>query len=95
MNSRFMRNVIRLLAATGSVLTMIFSPVALGIESQETLKKQIEAFMSETQLNKRITYKEFWNKTKHLYSGQVYNDVERYLMSAPNELMPEFTIKKY
>jgi len=94
MNSRFMRNVIRLAAATGSVLTMIFSPVALGIESQETLKKQIEVFMSETQLNKRITYKEFWNKTKHLYSGQVYKDVERYLMSAPNELMPEFSLKE-
>ncbi|MES2803886.1 MAG: hypothetical protein V4654_15445 [Bdellovibrionota bacterium] len=94
MNSRFMRNIIRLAAAAGSVLTMIFSPVALGLQSEDTLKKQIEAFMSETQVNKRITYKEFWNKTKHLYSGQVYKDVERYLMSAPNELMPEMTLKE-
>ena len=94
MNSIFMKNVIRFAAASGAVLTMIFSPVAMGLQSEDTLKKQIEAFMSETQLNKRITYKEFWNKTKHLYSGQVYSDVERYFMQAPNELMPEFTLKE-
>ncbi|AZZ36835.1 hypothetical protein CIK05_08540 [Bdellovibrio sp. qaytius] len=94
MNAGFMKNVIRFAAATGSVLTMIFSPVALGVQSEDTLQKQIEAFMSETQLNKRITYQEFWNKTKHLYSGQVYKDVERYLTSSPNELMPEFSLKE-
>lgn len=94
MNEGFMKNVIRFVAAGASLLTMIFSPLALGLQSEDTLKKQIEAFISETQLNKRITYKEFWNKTKHLYSGQVYKDVERYLMSAPNELMPEFTLKE-
>lgn len=95
MNSRLsMRNVIRFAAAAGSVLTMIFSPVALGLQSEDNLKKQIEAFMTETQLNKRVTYKEFWEKTKHLYSGQVYADVERYLMQAPNELMPEFSLKE-
>ena len=94
MNSGFMRNIIRVAAASASVLTMIFSPVALGLQSEDTLKKQIESFMTETQLNKRVTYKEFWNKTKHLYSGQVYKDVERYLMSSPNELMPEFTLKE-
>lgn len=94
MNSGFMRNIFRLAAATGSVLTMIFSPVAHGYQAEDTMKKQIEAFMTETQLNKRVTYKQFWEKTKHLYSGQVYADVERYLMSAPNELMPEFTLKE-
>ncbi len=89
-----MRNVFKSLAATGSVLTMVFAPVAHGYQAEDTLKKQIESFMTETQLSKRITYKEFWNKTKHLYSGQVYADVERYLMSSPNELMPEFTLKE-
>lgn len=94
MSAGFTKNIIRLAAAGASVLTMIFSPVAMGLQSEENLKKQIETFMAETQLNKRITYKEFWNKTKHLYSGQVYKDVERYLMSAPNELMPEFALKE-
>jgi hypothetical protein len=94
MSAGFMRNIIRFAAASASVLTMIFSPLAMGLQSEDTLKKQIEAFMSETQLNKRITYKEFWNSTKHLYSGQVYKDVERYLMTSPNELMPEFTLKE-
>lgn len=89
-----MRNVFKSLAATGSVLTMVFAPVAHGYQAEDTLKKQIESFMTETQLSKRITYKEFWNKTKHLYSGQVYADVERYLMSSPNELMPEFVLKE-
>lgn len=89
-----MKNVLRFAAASSAVLTMIFSPVAMGLQSEDTLKKQIEAFMSQTQLNKRITHKEFWNKTKHLYSGQIYKDVERYFMNSPNELMPEFSLKE-
>jgi hypothetical protein len=95
MNLRLsMMKIFRFAAATGSVLTMVFSPVAHGLQSEETLKTQIETFTTETQLNKRTTYKEFWQKTKHLYSGQVYKDVERYFMQSPNELMPEITIKE-
>ena len=52
-----MRNVFKSLAATGSVLTMVFAPVAHGYQAEDTLKKQIESFMTETQLSKRITYK--------------------------------------
>lgn len=88
------RSVIRFVTALGSVLTMVFSPVAQGLESQNTLNKQLAAYLTETQLNKRITYKEFWEKTKHLYSGQIYYDVERYLTATPNELMPEFTLRE-
>lgn len=93
MNMRLsMKKICRFVATAGSVLTIIFSPVAHGLQSEENLKKQIEGFIADTQLNKRVTYKEFWNKIKHIVPGQAYKDVERYFMQAPNELMPEFKV---
>lgn len=95
MNFRFsLKKIFRFAATTGSLLTMVFSPVAHGLQSEKSLKTQVEAFVTETKLNKRPTYKEFWQSTKHLYSGQVYKEVESYFMQAPDALMPEVTLKE-
>lgn len=81
------------LAVILSIWTMTFSTVALGVESENRLK-EAQNFILDTGLSKKTTYKEFWNKTKHLYPGEVYKSAEKFFLSNPNAVMPKFSVRE-
>ena len=84
---------IKVLALFLSIWTMTFSTVALGVQSEKQLKK-VQSFILDTGLSKKTTYKEFWNKTKHIYPGQVYKKVEKFFLANPNAIMPKFAVRE-
>ncbi len=84
---------IKVLAVILSIWTMTFSTVALGLESENRLK-EAQNFILDTGLSKKTTYKEFWNKTKHLYPGEVYKSAEKFFLTNPNAVMPKFSVRE-
>ncbi len=84
---------IKALAAILSIWTMTFSIVALGLESENRLK-EVQNFILDTGLSKKTTYKEFWNKSKHLYPGEVYKSAEKFFLTNPNAEMPKFSVRE-
>ena len=84
---------IKVLALFLSIWTMTFSTVALGVGSENRLK-EAQNFILDTGLNKKTTYKEFWNKTKHIYPGEVYKSAEKFFISNPNAVMPKFSVRE-
>ncbi|MFN3454404.1 MAG: hypothetical protein ACK41T_05535 [Pseudobdellovibrio sp.] len=94
MKSGVWQRSLRFAAGFAASYNMIFSPVALGAQAEEFSKKQIEQIITNQRLNQNLTYKEFWDQTKHLYLGQVYKELENYFTSDPNKLMPKFSVKE-
>lgn len=84
---------IKALAVIMSIWTMTFSPVALGLESENSLK-EAQNFILDSGLSKKTTYKQFWNKTKHLYPGEVYKSAEKFFLTNPNAVMPKFSVRE-
>lgn len=83
----------KVLALFLSIWTMTFSTVALGAQSEKRLK-EVQNFILDSGLNKKTTYKEFWNNTKHIYPGEVYKKVEKFFLANPNAIMPKFAVRE-
>ncbi len=88
----FFRNVL----AAVAMWTMIFSPVAFGLQSQSQFNRvtqdQIKTMLIDLGLNKKTTYAQFWDRTKHMYPAQVYSEVEAYFKVQPSAVMPAFEV---
>lgn len=95
-----MKNVIlkkiNALLVTTSLVTMVFSPVAMGkqaqVEAEKLTKTQIEQFIQETGLNKSMTVGEFYKKNKASFSDRVQKLIEPMMMANANEPMPQFEV---
>lgn len=92
MKFNFFRNFL----AAISIWTMIFSPVAYGLQSKAQFDRvtqdQMKSMLIDLGLNKKTTYGQFWDRTKHLYPAQVYADVEAYFKAQPSTVMPAFEV---
>ena len=82
----------RLVLVSVSVWTMVFSPVAYGAQASKQFdqitQNELKQLVINLGLNKRMTYKEFWEKTKHLYPTKVHRDVEATFLSQPSVTWP-------
>ena len=67
MKFNFFKNFLAAIA----IWTMIFSPVAFGLQSQAQFDRitqnQIKSMLIDLGLNRKTTYLQFWDRTKHLY----------------------------
>lgn len=88
MKSYFFGRLTSLLATA----SMILSPVAQGAQAERQLQSEIKQFLAETSLSKPQTYQDFWTKNKHLFSGQIYKEAEKFFTQAPKNPMPRFTL---
>ncbi|MBC7466581.1 MAG: hypothetical protein H7256_11375 [Bdellovibrio sp.] len=79
-------------AAHTAWITMSFSPLAIGAEAQRMSKQNLQKYVQESGLNKKITYGEFWEKTKVYYPGFVYGEMEIFFKQNKNLVMPEISI---
>lgn len=81
---------------TVSIWTMVFSPVAYGAQAakqfDQITQNELKQLVISLGLNKKMTYKEFWDKTKHLYPARVHRDVEATFLSQPSAIMPKFDV---
>ena len=73
--------------------TMVMSPVAQGREAAKLSSQNLKQYVQEIGLNKKITAKEFWEKTKDLYPSFVYHEFEAAIKANPNAPMPQFNVK--
>jgi len=88
-----LNQILKIFALSGSLFTIVLSPVAMGAQSVKN-QSELEKALIESRLNQSMTYRDFWAQNKHLYSGQVYADAEKYFLSNSNEKMPVVKIKK-
>ena len=79
-------------AAHVAWLTMSISPLAVGAEAQRMSKQNLQKYVQESGLAKKITYGEFWEKTKVYYPGFVYSEMESFFKQNKNLIMPEISI---
>jgi hypothetical protein len=79
-----------------SLWTMVFEPVAFGLQSQAQFNRitqtQLKMMIVDLGLNKKMTYAQFWDRTKHLYPAQSYKEIEAYFKSQPSSVMPAFEV---
>lgn len=76
-----------------SWITMAFSPVALGKESENLTAENLKAYSAEFGLNQKTTLADFWEKSKAYYPGYMYKEIESFVQKNPNMPMPQFEIK--
>lgn len=92
MKFNFFRNFL----AAVSLWTMVFSPVASGLQAKSQFNRitqdQIKSMLIDLGLNKKSTYGQFWDRTKHMYPAQVYAEVEAYFKTQPSTVMPAFEV---
>lgn len=82
----------RWLATWLSVLTLVSSPVAMGVEAEKISKQQTQAALKQMGLDKEITIGEFYNNTKDLYPERIRAQIEPVLMKYKNTKMPKFDV---
>ncbi len=75
-----------------SVFTFVMAPVAQGEEAQKISKTQLEYALKEMGLNQQITVGEFYKKNKDLFPERIQKEIEPYLMSVKNQMMPEIEV---
>ncbi len=75
-----------------SIMTMVFSPLAMGKEAERISKKNIQQIVAELGLNKKTTLGEFWEKSKSSMPGYIYKELEMFVKENKNLQMPEVTI---
>lgn len=74
-------------------LTMAFSPVALGKESENINSLVLQRYVTELGLNKKSTLGEFWKKNKSEFPVFMQKDLENYFKENQNVAMPEVSVK--
>ena len=89
-------NFLKNLVLVTAVWTMVFEPVAFGLQSQAQFDRitqtQLKMMIVDLGLNKKMTYAQFWNRTKHLYPAQSYKEIEAYFKTQPSSVMPAFEV---
>lgn len=84
---------VKWMAANLAVATMVFSPVALGRESEALNEARLQLYLQELGFgNKKLTVGEFWEKSKVYYPGFIYKDLEKFATENKNMLMPTVTV---
>ncbi len=76
-----------------SWMTMAFSPVALGQQAENIKAQDLKFTIQALNLNKKMTVKEFWEKTKAEYPGYAYYEIEEFIKQNPKALMPQFEVR--
>lgn len=89
-------NFLKNLLLVTALWTMVFEPVAFGLQSQAQFDRitqnQLKMMLIDLGLNKKMTYSQFWDRTKHLYPAQSYKEIEAYFKSQPSSVMPAFEV---
>lgn len=84
------------LLVTISLLTMVFSPVAMGQQAADNAEKvsqaQLQQFVTELGLNKSMTFGEFYKKNKDLFPPRVQKMVQPLVSKFKDEPMPQFEV---
>ncbi|MBC7420726.1 MAG: hypothetical protein H7328_08360 [Bdellovibrio sp.] len=92
-NKNSLLKCLRWTAANLAWSVMAFSPVALGKEAENISKQNLENFVKETGLNKKITLGEYWQKVKADAPAFLRKDLDAYIEKNKNLLMPEVVVK--
>lgn len=71
------------------ITTTSFSHLALANENKKLNQNKLTTIVNEAGLNKRITLNEYWKNTKKFYPAWVVPQLENYVKSNGNRLMPE------
>ncbi len=79
-------------AAHAACLTMVFAPVAYGLEAEKLSQQQLTSYVQEFGLNKKTTLGEFWQKSKAYYPGHVYKELEAFVQLNKNLEMPQIEL---
>jgi len=80
-----------------SWLTMVFSPIAYGLQAEKKTalltSENLKSYAQEFGLNQKITLSDFFEKTKAYYPGYMYKEIEAFVQKNPNMIMPQVEIK--
>ena len=88
----FFINLLKWTAVQAACLTMVFSPLAYGLEAEKLSKQQLNTYVQEFGLNQKITLGEFWEKSKAYYPGHMYSEIEAFVQQNKNVEMPQVEV---
>lgn len=83
---------IRWAAVQTACLTMVFSPLAYGLEAEKLSKAQLNAYVQEFGLDQKTTLGEYWQKSKAYYPGHMYKEIEEFVQQNKNVEMPQIDV---
>ena len=92
MNTMNLLKIIKWAAVQTACLTMVFSPVAYGLEAEKLSKAQLSAYVQEFGLDQKTTLGEFWQKSKAYYPGHMYKEIEAFVQQNKNVEMPQIEV---
>lgn len=92
MLQKFMISKLRWLAVVMSLWTMIFSPLALGQESQKISEEKLRSAVVGLGLNKQMTIGQFYERNKYLVPDRVKKQMEGFIALNKNQMMPIFEV---
>jgi len=88
-----LKQCVRWTAVNLACLTMVFSPVAMGRETETLNEKVLQSYLQEFGLTgKKVTLGEFWEKSKNYFPAFVHKDLEKFVQENKNMQMPEITV---
>ncbi len=79
-------------AAWSATASLVFSPVAMGKESQNITMEMMKNAMEQMGLNRSMTFGEFYDLNKNLYPPRIQKELEPVVAQFKNVQMPQFEL---
>ncbi|MBC7420727.1 MAG: hypothetical protein H7328_08365 [Bdellovibrio sp.] len=80
------------ISAWTAVASMVFTPIAMGKESEKISMQIMQTVLNDTGLNKSMTLGAFYEKNKDLLPPRLQKKIEPVVIKFKNQIMPTFEL---